>query len=271
MLATVSLAQLATGCSSTQKFAGLPKAPGIPQQQMAGSSTPGSADFSINEKPANQIKLQLAYAAWNEQDGNLLEARGAYDKVLEKNPKNIDALMGLSRLDIRLNRMTDAEAKLEKAQKLAPKNPQVAAAFAHYHASRQDWSHAIEQIQTARTLSPYDPAFPFQLGVYQAKSGDVNAALGSFTEAVGKGEAHYNLAVLLQEQGRKSDAEYHLQQAVANKPDLPQAHRLLASIRQPHENNAPGSPAGSSGNASPRGNEQTIIPAGYSPQSSSQR
>lgn len=267
MLAAVCLTTLASGCSTAQKAGGLAGIPAQAKAPTGGSTTPGSADFSSSNKLNNPIKMHLAYALWNEQDHNLLEARGAYDKVLEKNPKNIDAMLGLARLDMQINRPADAEARLLKAQKLAPKNPQVAAALGEYHALRQDWPRAIEQMQAARTLSPYDPTFPFQLGIVQAKSGDVTAALGSFTEAVGPAEAHFNLGVILHEQGKASDAEYHLQQALVKKPDLPQAQKLLASLKQARTGLAAASAA-----ANPQQRQDNaVLPAGYLQPAAQQR
>ena len=267
MLAAVCLTTLVSGCSTAQKAGGLTGFPSPAKAPTGGSTTPGSADFSSSNKLNNPVKMRLAYALWNEQDNNLLEARGAYDKVLEQSPKNIDAMLGLARLDLQINRPADAEARLLKAQKLAPKNPQVAAALGEYHALRQDWPHAIEQMQVARTLSPYDPTFPYQLGVVQAKSGDVTAALGSFTEAVGPAEAHFNLGVILHEQGKASDAEHHLQQALAKKPDLPQAQKLLASLKQARSGLAAAPAAGHA----PQRQDNAVLPVGYLQPAAQQR
>ncbi len=271
MLATVSLTALAAGCSTTQKMGAIPGLPTPAKAPVGGGSTPGSADFTSSDKLNNPVKVHLAYAYWNEQDGNLLEARGAYDKVLEKSPKNIDALLGLARLDMQINRPADAETRLLKAQKLSPKNPQVAAALGQYHAARQDWPRAIEHLQAARTLSPYEPNYPFQLGVVQAKSGDVTTALGSFTEAVGPAEAHYNLAVILNEQNRASDAEYHLQQALVKKPDLPQAQKLLASLRQSRNASGTAQATAPAAGTPQQGSDRTVLPVGYLPPASQQR
>ena len=197
-----------------------------------GSATPGSADFSSNKELKNPIKVHLAYALWHEQQGNQVEARNSYAKVLEKNSKNIDALLGLARLDMQLGRMTDADTRLQKAQKIAPKNPQVVAAVGQFHALQKDWPRALEQMRAARVLSPFEPTYAFQLAVVQARSGDFDSALTSFTEAVGPAEAQYNIGVILQEQGKSVEAEKHLQQALALKSDLPHAQKLLAAVRQ---------------------------------------
>jgi tetratricopeptide (TPR) repeat protein len=75
------------------------------------------------------------------------------------------------------------------------------------------------------------------LGIVQARSGDLVAALTSLTEAVGPAEAHYNLAVILQEQNRLAEAENHLKQALALKSDLTQAQTLLNAMHHQRQEN----------------------------------
>ena len=236
--ASVSLATIAIGCSMTPKSSGLeaPKIVAQPSSEQT-STSPGSADFSSKKNLTNPVKTHLACALWHQQEGRQLDARNSYNKVLEKDPKNTDALIGLARLDMELNRMSDAESRLLKAQKLSPKNPQVAAAFGQYYAAQKDWPHATECLQSAHTLAPYEKAYTFQLGVIQAMSGDSTSALISLTEAGGAADAHYNLAVILQDQGQIAGVEEHLKKALALKPQLPQADKLLAAVRQTRERN----------------------------------
>jgi tetratricopeptide (TPR) repeat protein len=236
LVAAAGLTAIVSGCSLAPKTDALSAVKAAAkqqqQQQETGSATPGSADFSSSNKLTNPVKVHLAYALWHEQQGNQVEARNSYNEVLKKNSKNIDAHLGLARLDMQLQRMSDAEARLQKAQKIAPRNPQVVAAVGQYHAVQRDWPRALEQMRAARTLSPYEPTYAFQLGVVEARSGDMVAALTSFSEAVGPAEAHYNLAVILQEQGQSAEAENHLQQALALKADLPHVQKLLTAMRQ---------------------------------------
>ena len=220
--ASVSLATIAIGCSMTPKSSGLeaPKIVAQPSSEQT-STSPGSADFSSKKNLTNPVKTHLACALWHQQEGRQLDARNSYNKVLE----------------MELNRMSDAESRLLKAQKLSPKNPQVAAAFGQYYAAQKDWPHATECLQSAHTLAPYEKAYTFQLGVIQAMSGDSTSALISLTEAGGAADAHYNLAVILQDQGQIAGVEEHLKKALALKPQLPQADKLLAAVRQTRERN----------------------------------
>lgn len=264
LLAAAGLAAMASGCSLTAKkdVMSAAKAAATPPP-VAGTVTPGSAEFSSNKELKNPVKVHLAYALWHEQQGNQVEARNSYNEVLKKSSKNIDAMLGLARLDMQVNRMSDAEVRLQKAQKIAPKNPQVAAAFGQFHAVQRDWPRALEQMRAARTLSPYEPTYAFQLGVVQAQSGDVVAALTSFTEAVGAAEAHYNLAVLLQGQGQSAEAENHLQQALALKSDLPQAHKLLAAMRLQRQGDKAKLPKSTASNEAPSENSSGVQPASF--------
>lgn len=229
LLSAASLTALASGCNST------PKPPMTARQN---SPTPavglqaGSPDMPSSNKLSNPVKVHLAYALWHEQEGNLVEARNSYDRVLVDSPKNVDAMMGLARLDIALGRMDDAEKRLNKAHKIAPKNAQVSVSLGQYYAARGDQGRSLECMQTARSLSPYDPVFAYHLGCAQAKTGDLTSALANFTEAVGAAEAQYNLAYILHGLGDLMAAEEHLQKAIALKPDLAQAQTLLLTVRQ---------------------------------------
>lgn len=232
-------------------------------QPAASSATPGSADFSANKELKNPIKVHLAYALWHEQQGNQVEARNSYTKVLEKNSKNIDALLGLARLDIQLSRLTDADARLQKAQKIAPKSAEVLAVIGQFHAVQKDWPRALEQLRAARVLSPFEPTYAFQLAVVQARSGDFDSALTSFTEAVGPAEAQYNIAVILQERGQSAEAEKHLQQALAIKSDLPHVQKLLTTLRQQRQDGMANPVQTAAVNETTRGPVSPIQPASH--------
>ena len=264
LVAAAGLAAMVSGCSLTPKTDALNAVKASAKAQPeSGSATPGSADFSSNKELKNPVKVHLAYALWHEQQGNQIEARNSYSEVLKKSSKNIDALLGLARLDMQLGRMSDAETRLQKAQKVAPKNPQVAAAVGQYHAAQRDWPRALEQMRAARVLSPYEPTYAFQLGVVQAQSGDAAAALASFTEAVGAAEAHYNVAVILQEQGHAAEAENHLKQALALKSDLPQAQKLLTAMRQQRQGDRTNLAKAPAANEATRENSSGIQPASF--------
>lgn len=277
LFSSFGAAVLAMGCTTASK---MPSLSDLKPAKMASpspaSANPGSAEFTVSNTLKDPVKVHLAYALWHEQEGDLVGARNSYEMVLRENPKNIDGLLGIARLDIALSRMEDAEKRLAKAQKLAPKNFQVAVALGQYYSARNEWPKALEQMQIARALAPNDPACAYHLGHVQAKTGDLTSALANFTEAVGAPSAHYNLAYMLHEQGDLAGAEEHLQRAISLKPDLAQAQSLLLAMRQerqsgkqlaqrPRATMAPSIPAPASSVIQPASYTEPAKPSTFAP------
>ena len=238
-MSAASLAVVASGCNMVPKSPLADKNATQKAPAPATKPAPEPPEFMFGKDLKDPVKVHLAYGTWHEQDGNLAEARISYDKVLQKSPKNVDAMMGLARLDIAMGRLDDAEKRLAKARKIAPKDSKVAVSYGQYFSAKGDWARALEYMKEATELAPYDAACAYHLGYVQAKSGDLTSALASFTTAVGAAQAEYNLAHILHEQGNLLQAEEHLHKAIALKPDLAQAQTLLITIRQQRSNTKP--------------------------------
>lgn len=222
----VCLALVITGCSMTEKFASKPQ-----KRPQTVTSKPGSPDFTVSTKLKDPVRTRLAYAAWHEHSENYSEARDAYKKVLETSPKEIEALLGLARIDRVYGRMDQADAGLRKALKCHPKDPRVLLAIGQVHAENGEYAEAIEKLEAAVELAPYENVYKFHLAVVETRAGEITAGLEHFTRAVGKAEAHFNVGYILNEQGKLADAERHLSIALSMKPDLKQAETTLAGIR----------------------------------------
>jgi tetratricopeptide (TPR) repeat protein len=219
----ICCAMCLVGCASFKKLtASKPK---------TNSSSVGSANFSNSKKLKNPAKIHLAYAGWHEQTGNHQEARRSYQKVLEKSPKDVEALLGLARIDQMYDRDEECDQNLEKALKYHPKDPKVFVAIGQVHSARNEWPMAVEKMKAAQKLAPFDPIYEYHLAVAEAHVGEMKSALEHFTRSVGQAEAHYNIGFILNEQGNTADAEVHLKKALQLKPELKQAEATLAEVR----------------------------------------
>ena len=227
----ICLAFAVVGCNITNKLSFKPKKDPAPSNAQIASSTVGSAEFSTSATLKDPVKARLAYASWLEQSENYKEARQAYLKVLEKNSKDTEALLGLARIDRAYGREAEADAQLKKAQKFHPKDPKVLLAIGQVHASKGELDEAIEKMQAAHESAPYEKLFEYHLAVVEARAGQLEPALEHFTRSVGKAEAHYNIGFILSEQGHKAEAERYLVQALKLKPELKKAESALAAIR----------------------------------------
>ncbi len=186
---------------------------------------------AARKKLKNPRRLDLAYAKWQEQVGNLTDAREGYQRVLHDEPQSVEAQLGLARLDQLAGRMQEAEQGYRKAMKAAPSNPTVLDALGQFYAAQEKWPMAIDFSKQALALSPNDKTIRFHLAVAMAKSGDIQGAKPHFVSSVGDAEADYNLGLIQHDQGKLDLAEQYFVQASAKKPTLEQAQFWLSEIR----------------------------------------
>lgn len=186
---------------------------------------------SNRKKLKEPSRLDLAYAKWQEQLGNMTEARERYQQVLHDEPQSIEALLGLARMDQLAGRTAEAEEGFRKALKSSPNNPLVLDALGQFYAAQEKWPQAMDTLKRGLQVAPDDDTIQFHLAVATAKSGDLVTAKPLFVNSVGEAEAEYNLGLILHDQGKLDLAEQHFAQALAKKPTLEQAQFWLAEIR----------------------------------------
>jgi Tfp pilus assembly protein PilF len=183
-----------------------------------------------------KVKLKdpaKVYSTWGklqEQYGNPTEARAAYETVLREEPKSVEAIMGMARLDEMAGKHAEAESGFLKALSLRPKDPHVMDAVGQFYASRSNWRKSVEYLTAANKANPDEKLFRHHLAVALANSGDVDAALPLFAQCVGDAAAHYNIGVILHQQGQTAASERHLRQALALKPDFEEAKFWLGEV-----------------------------------------
>jgi tetratricopeptide (TPR) repeat protein len=85
-------------------------------------------------------------------------------------------------------------------------------------------------MKAAYDVDPFDKVYEYHLAVVEARTGDLSSAMNHFTQSIGQAEAYYNIGYILKEQGRTTEAEKYLLNAIKMKPDLKQAETTLASI-----------------------------------------
>lgn len=98
-------------------------------------------------------------------------------------------------------------------------------------AADERWSEAARVLTKAANIAPNDVHIQHHLGVALARSGNVEAAMPHFVKSVGEAEAHYNLGVILYEDGKLEASELQLVQALRKNPDLALAQEQLDDVR----------------------------------------
>lgn len=180
-------------------------------------------------------ELNLAYARWMEDVGNLIEARRHYGEVLDNKPKNLDAVLGLARIDQLSGRTQEAEQGFLKALRHAPDSSEALHALGQFYASQERWPDAVDTLNKAMLAAPSEKLCRYHLAVALVHVGDINGAMPHFIRTVGDAEAHYNVGLILRDQGKLKDAEQQFLLAVTKKPELHQAQYWLDELRREQE------------------------------------
>ena len=126
----------------------------------------------------------------------------------------------------------DPEQRLMRLLREKLEDPDVLHAFAQVYADQGNWDDARRMLQAASRLSPQDLSLRYDLGVVCARCGDLDAAFEHFVATVGAARAHYNLGVLLHEQGRTIAATRQFREALRRDDSLTQARKWLVFIEQ---------------------------------------
>ena len=108
-------------------------------------------------------------------------------------------------------------------------------ALGQFYASQQRWPEAVTQLNRSMLSAPTEKKYRYDLAVALVHTGDVNTALSHFLRTVGDAEAHYNVGLILHEEGKLREAEAQMLRAVTKKPELHEAQYWLDEIRREQE------------------------------------
>lgn len=175
--------------------------------------------------------LDLRYAQWQEQLGNLPEAREGYARVLKSKPQLIAARLGIARLEQLSGNSAAAEEAYRQIAQDAAGDAQALDALAQFYVAERRLPEAIATLREAVKADPTDSVCRYHLAVALAKAGDTVGAFTEFSKTVDEAEAHYNVGYICYEQGRKEIAEREFLQAVTLRPDLKSAQVMLDELR----------------------------------------
>lgn len=186
--------------------------PAAQPQDRQGSSSP----FSI-KPPGSTVDPQTEQAYQAFQQGNLTAARDLYQRVLQREPSNRDALLGLAAIDTRTRDYDTAEMRYLRLLEIDPRDPHALAGIvalrgqtdpvqsesrlktllsaqpdvAHLHfalgnqyAAQSRWPEAQAAYFKAYSLEPDNPDFAFNLAVGLDRLRQAKPALDYYQRAL---------------------------------------------------------------------------------------
>jgi Tfp pilus assembly protein PilF len=218
-IATLLLAAtIAAGCSS------LPDKLNFVKKDKVDSSK----DIKHLNKP---VKFVLSYAQWQEERGDLGEARESYKIVISKEPQNLEARLGLARIAVKTGDLEKAEGLFQGVLNEAPGNADVLNSLGQFYAEKRDWPRSVTMLGQAAGLEPENRQYRYQYGAALAHFGRTGEAFTEFRKILSEPEAHVELASILKSEGNWQQAEFHVQRALVLNPKFPEARTLLEELK----------------------------------------
>lgn len=200
---------------------------------------PAAAEKFIKEAlrliPSIFFELQLAeaYVLQNKNDA----AIAIYDSILEKEPRQIDALMKKAEL-LELKGNTAASLQnLEQAYALAPFDAELSYALAYKYAEQQNPKALQLSDSLIRMDSSGSHAEPYYFkGVYYANAGNKQKALELFDEAILHDynffDAHMEKGVIYFDQGKYKEAYEIFERVITISPSYANAYYWVARVQE---------------------------------------
>jgi len=179
------------------------------------------------------IKKWLARAIDLHQRDRTEDARSLYEKILNLQPDNSDALHLLGLINAKDGKTDLALARLNRAHSLDPKNAELLSNLGGIYRKLGRRDDAIACFKAGLAVVPRHPVLHNNLGVTYQDAGRHDAAISSFRAALAGdrryAEAHNNLGSSLVLLGRPEQAIPHFIHAISLAGRYPKAVRNLES------------------------------------------
>jgi tetratricopeptide (TPR) repeat protein len=219
--------------SWTKKVTGL--FTGKSSQQPIGPSVPKTSlkqdpiSLGYQTAPPN-AQLYLSLASVSEQTGDSQKARGLYHQALSMQPDHLEGLLALARLEDRENQLDAALHYYLQAVQLSPNCAKALNDLSLCYARRGQLTEAVAPLEQAIRQSPAKQLYRNNLAKVLVELNQNQLALQHLLAVHPPGVAHYNLGVVLHQQGRDAQAVEALSKAVCVDPNLVAARDLLAQL-----------------------------------------
>jgi tetratricopeptide (TPR) repeat protein len=189
-------------------------------------------DSFLGADPARRL---IAQAAEHHRAGRLEEAEGVYREILQRDPRNLEALRLLGSIAISAEHYGQAEKLLKRAVELAPDFLAAWIDLARAQLERLDLPAALASIERAEQLDPHSANVQVHLANVLARSGRHEDAIEAYRKATtlqpGATAGYLGLGNVLKTVGRQAEAIEAYRQATRLRPELSEAWWSLSNLK----------------------------------------
>lgn len=200
-----------------------PMAPAVPRVERPPVALPSET------APDSSHRARAAY-----QNGDVPGALGDYQRAVDVNPDDADALNNLGQLLVRSGRAAESIARFDRAIALAGDVWAYHFNRARAYGQLGQWGPAIEGYREALRLFPEDYATQFNLAKALQATGDLPGAIQAFERAIalapGQADFHLSHGLALEAAQRPSEAATAYARFLELAPDAADAGKVKARI-----------------------------------------
>jgi protein O-GlcNAc transferase len=193
---------------------------------------------SVDTMDAEDHRAQAERLA---QAGEYEQAIGEYEAVLQAEPDDVSALIGLGAAYREQGRVDEALAQFQRAAEILPEDPGIHSSLAGLHfqkgndyAQSSAYDQAIAEYEAVLEVEPEHVSAMTNLGVVYYMTGQWDQAIAAYDSALGIAPAdadiHSNLGAAYVQLGQLDQALDEFSTAVTLEPDLLQAHFGLGVV-----------------------------------------
>jgi tetratricopeptide (TPR) repeat protein len=199
-----------------------------------------SPEGKLGEPAPPAVRAERAYEKANAlfEQHKLPECLAALEEALGADPKHVPALTLKAKIAIGVNRLDIAGQCLERAVAADPSSWYARFLYGFWYYLRDDWSHALAELEASRKLNPRYAHAPLYLGLTYERMGDPARAVTFAEEAIRVEEAAGTpnaesllvYARLLQMLGRLTDCGKALNRALQLYSNSRDVHFAIARL-----------------------------------------
>lgn len=167
-----------------------------------------------------------------EKQGRLKEAARQYELAIRKDPKFVDAYNHLGIIFSRLSNYSAAEAALKKAVSIAPNRADIHNNLGFVYLFMKKYKFAEAEFRNALALNPDYSRAKANLAISLVYQGRLDEAASTFLSVSSAAQANYNIALILQSEGRLALAEKYYKASLQYDPEFVPAKKALNAIKE---------------------------------------
>ena len=204
-------------------------APAPARVPAAKRSAPITDEAAALDKADPKYGGTAAYAR-----GDVDTALKRYERAVQDNANDADALNNLGQVLTRMGRPLEAIPHFQRALSLYPHVWAYRFNLARAHGQSGNWRQAVEDYRVAATLNADDYVTHYNLGMALHKLGNEPAAITEYQKAIelapGEASFHLSLGISYERLNRAEDAVKAYEEYLKMDPSAPGAEKIKAQI-----------------------------------------